>query len=135
MDGRENYEVRSAKTPTVACFAILALLAATLAAAADVSPGTTSSSPAQQSNRNKSMGKNLPNFGEATTTLYRGGQPSKGGFRILARMGINIVVDLRGSRASERKIVTHLGMQYVALPWHSSFPKDTYFPNFLTFCG
>ena len=44
-----------------------------------------------------------------------GGQPSKGGFRILAEMGVNIVVDLRGSRDSERKIVTYLGMQYVAL--------------------
>ncbi len=74
MVGRENYEVRSGKTPTVGCFAILALLAATLSAAADVYPGATSSSPAQQSNLNKSMRKNLPNFGEATTTLYRGGQ-------------------------------------------------------------
>ena len=78
------------------------------------------------------MRQDLPNFGEATTTLYRGGQPSKRGFRILANMGINIVVDLRGSRDSERKIVTHLGMQYVALPWHCSFPKDKVFAQFLT---
>ena len=93
---------------------------------------TTSSSPAQHSRQTKSMGKNLPNFGEATTTLYHGGQPSKRGFRILAKMGVNIVVDLRGSRASERKIVTHLGMQYVALPWQCSFPKDKTFAQFLT---
>ena len=92
---------------------------------------TTSSSPAQHSRQNKSMRENLPNFGEATTTLYRGGQPSKRGFRILAKMGVNIVVDLRGSRDSERKIVTHLGMQYVALPWHCSFPKDKTFAQFL----
>ena len=63
--------------------------------------------------------------------LYRGGQPSKGGFRILAEMGVNIVVDLRGSRDSERKIVTHLGMQYVALSWQCSFPKDKTFAQFL----
>ncbi len=93
---------------------------------------TTSSSPAQHSRQNKSMHKNLPNFGEATTTLYRGGQPSRRGFRILANMGVNIVVDLRGSRDSERKIVTHLGMQYVALPWQCSFPKDKTFAQFLT---
>jgi protein tyrosine phosphatase (PTP) superfamily phosphohydrolase (DUF442 family) len=93
---------------------------------------TTSSSPAQHSRQNKSMRENLPNFGEATTTLYRGGQPSKRGFRILAKMGVNIVVDLRGSRDSERKIVTHLGMQYVALPWQCSFPKDKTFAQFLT---
>jgi len=78
------------------------------------------------------MRKNLPNFGEATTTLYRGGQPSRSGFRILAKMGINIVVDLRGSRDSERKIVRHLGMQYVPLPWHCWFPKDKTFAQFLT---
>src|SRR6202165_5352859 len=93
---------------------------------------TTSSSLAQHSSRNKSMRKNLPNFGEATTTLYRGGQPSKEGFRTLAKMGVNIVVDLRGSRDGERKIVTHLGMQYVAMPWQCSFPKDKTFAQFLT---
>jgi hypothetical protein len=132
MVGRENYEVRSGKTRTVGGFAILALLAATLSAAADVYPGATSSSRAQQSSLSKSMRKDLPNFGEVSTILYRGGQPSKVGFRILAKMGINIVVDLRGSRDSERKIVTHLGMRYVALPWHCSFPRDKVFAQFLT---
>ena len=73
------------------------------------------------------MRKNLANFGEATTTPF---SPPKEGFRILAKMGINIVIDLRGSRDSERKIVTHLGMQYVALPWHCSFPKDKTFAQF-----
>ena len=51
---------------------------------------------------------------------------------MLSKMGIHIVVDLRGSRDSERKIVTRLGMQYVALPWHCSFPKDKIFAQFLT---
>jgi tyrosine-protein phosphatase SIW14 len=78
------------------------------------------------------MRKNLPNFGEASTTLYHGGQPSKTGFHMLAKMGVNIVVDLRGNRDSERKIVTHLGMQYVAIPWQCSFPKDRVFAEFLT---
>jgi tyrosine-protein phosphatase SIW14 len=77
------------------------------------------------------MRKNLPNFGEVSTTLYRGGQPSKTGFHMLAKMGVNIVVDLRGNRESERKIVTHLGMQYVAMPWRCSFPKDKVFAEFL----
>jgi hypothetical protein len=53
------------------------------------------------------MHNNLPNFGEASTTLYHGGQPSKTGFHMLAKMGVNIVVDLRGNRDDERKIVTH----------------------------
>ena len=119
-------------TRTVGCFAILVLLAATLSSAADMYPGAKASSPAHRSSPNKSMRKNLPNFGEATTTLYHGGQPSKRGFGILAKMGVNMVVDLRGSRDSERKIVTHLGMQYVALPWHCWFPKDEIFAQFLT---
>jgi tyrosine-protein phosphatase SIW14 len=123
--------VRGGLIRTVGCFAALTLLAATLSTTADEYPGTNSSSPAQQSSPDKSMRKNLPNFGEATTNLYRGGQPSNAGFRILANKGINIVVDLRGSRDSERKIVTHLGMQYVALPWRCSFPKDKVFAQFL----
>lgn len=51
---------------------------------------------------------------------------------MLAKMGINMVVDLRGSRDSERRIVTGLGMQYVAIPWRCSFPKDKVFAQFLT---
>jgi tyrosine-protein phosphatase SIW14 len=113
-------------------FATLALLAATLSATANVYPESNSSSLALPSSRNESMRKNLPNFGEATPTLYRGGQPSKEGFRTLAKMGVNIVVDLRGSRDSERRIVTNLGMQYVPMPWQCSFPKDKTFAQFLT---
>ncbi|HTG30397.1 MAG TPA: hypothetical protein VK818_19445 [Methylomirabilota bacterium] len=95
-------------------------------------PGENASPSTQHSSPNKSMRKNLPNFGEASTTLYHGGQPSKTGFHMLAKMGVNIVVDLRGNRDSERKIVTHLGMQYVAIPWQCSFPKDRVFAEFLT---
>jgi protein tyrosine phosphatase (PTP) superfamily phosphohydrolase (DUF442 family) len=119
-------------TRTVGCFAILVLLAAPLSSAADLYPGAKASSSAHRSSPNKSMRKNLPNFGEATTTLYHGGQPSKRGFGILAKMGVNMVVDLRGSRDSERKIVTHLGMQYVPIPWHCWFPRDEIFAQFLT---
>jgi tyrosine-protein phosphatase SIW14 len=86
---------------------------------------------AETSRQSESMRKNLPNFSEATPTLYRGGQPTKRGFNMLAKMGINIVIDLRGSRNSERRIVTHLGMQYVAMPWHCPFPRDKTFAQFL----
>jgi tyrosine-protein phosphatase SIW14 len=117
---------------TIVCFAILALLPATFSAIADVHPGANSSSPARHPSRKKTASKDLPNFAEVTPALYRGGQPSKSGFRILANKGINIVVDLRGSRDSERRVVTHLGMQYVPMPWHCSFPKDKTFAQFLT---
>src|ERR1700682_786362 len=72
----------------------------------------------------KSMRHALPNFGHPTTTLYRGGQPSKEGFRRLSKMGIDIVVDLRGNRDGERKLVTSLGMRYVPMRWWCSRPHD-----------
>jgi len=73
----------------------------------------------------------VPNFGKVTDTLYRGAQPTNDGFANLSKLGINIVVDLRGS-AGERGIVTKLGMKYVALPWHCFNPKDEQFAKFLT---
>jgi tyrosine-protein phosphatase SIW14 len=112
---------------------IAAVLAAALLATADVYSAANASHPSsKQSSADKSMRKNLPNFGEATTTLYRGGQPSREGFRTLAKMGISIVVDLRGNREGERKIVTSLGMEYVPMPWFCSRPKDKTFAQFLT---
>jgi tyrosine-protein phosphatase SIW14 len=74
----------------------------------------------------------VPRFGEVTPTLYRGGQPNQEGFSNLAGMGINIVVDLRGSRVSERRLVTGLGMRYVPLHWQCFSPRDEHFAQFLT---
>lgn len=87
--------------------------------------------------KNHSFGQPLkiagvPNAGEVTPTLYRGGQPSTAGFKALKGLGINLVVDLRGSRKNEREQVTKLGMQYVSIPWHCPFPKDDVFARFLT---
>ena len=76
--------------------------------------------------------KLIPDFVEVTPTLYRGAQPRKHGFEALAKMGVQIVVDLRGDRKGERKEVTRLGMQYVPLHWQCSFPKDRVFAEFLT---
>src|ERR1700680_4458035 len=76
--------------------------------------------------------KGVPNAGEVTPHLYRGGQPTEQGFEALAKMGIDLVVDLRGSRESERERVTKLGMQYAAIPWHCPFPRDDAFASFLT---
>jgi protein tyrosine phosphatase (PTP) superfamily phosphohydrolase (DUF442 family) len=133
MFGQTTFRVRGLTTRAVSCFASLALLAAALLTAAGEYPGANASPPTQHSSPDKSMRKNLPNFGEASTTLYHGGQPTKTGFHMLEKMGVNIVIDLRGNRESERKIVTHLGMEYVAMPWQCSFPKDRVFAEFLTF--
>ena len=74
----------------------------------------------------------IPNIAEVTPNLYRGGVPSKQALKTLANMGIKVVVDLRGSDDSEKKEITDLGMQYVALPWHCPFPRDAVFARFLT---
>jgi len=121
--------------PNFLGFAIVVLLAATMcttaqaqqAANAAPSPATTKHSIAR-----KLRLQGVPNFGEVTTNLYRGAQPSKKGFENLAKLGIGIVVDLRGSRESERKEVTKLGMQYVAIPWRCFHPEDKDFSKFLT---
>jgi protein tyrosine phosphatase (PTP) superfamily phosphohydrolase (DUF442 family) len=73
----------------------------------------------------------VPNAGEVTPNLYRGAQPDAKGIQALAHMGVNIVVDLRGSREDERERVNKLGMEYVAIPWHCPFPKDEAFARFL----
>jgi tyrosine-protein phosphatase SIW14 len=74
--------------------------------------------------------KGVPNFGEVTPTLYRGGQPSREGFQILDHMGIGIIVDTGRSKRDEA-LVKRLGMEYVSLPWYCPFPKDKVFARFI----
>ena len=76
--------------------------------------------------------KGVPDFVEVTPTFYRGGQPSRTGFETLQAMGMNLVVDLRGNRDSERREINRMGMEYIALPWHCPFPHDMTFARFLT---
>lgn len=114
---------------------VFAILAGTISMAAQRQEGPSApSAPAGMKHpiASKLTLNGVPDFGEVTPTLYRGGQPTKTGFRNLAKMGINIVVDLRGSRESERKVVTDLGMQYVAFPWRCFRPRDEPFAQFLT---
>ena len=118
-------------TTTVGCFTIPVVLAAASFMGAAPLPTSSSPPPARHIPRIIPQHKDLPNYAEVTTTLYRGGQPSTVGFRSLAKKGINIVVELRGSRDSERRTVNHLGMQYVPMPWKCSFPKDKVFAQFL----
>ena len=76
--------------------------------------------------------KGVPNFGEVTSTLLRGAQPTQEGFKTIADMGVNIVVDARHhGDGSEAREVRALGMQYVAIPWHCASPHDEVFVKFL----
>jgi tyrosine-protein phosphatase SIW14 len=111
------------------------LLAAAMSLAAqERQPPEVPSAPAQAEHTiaRQSTLPGVPRFGEVTPTLYRGGQPNQEGFGNLAAMGINIVVDLRGSRESERRLVTGLGMRYVPMHWQCFSPRDEHFAQFLT---
>jgi tyrosine-protein phosphatase SIW14 len=75
--------------------------------------------------------KGVPNFGEVTPTLYRGGLLNTEGLTALAKMGVKIVVDTHANDVSEEKTVKSLGMEYVAIPWHCPWPRDEVFAKFL----
>jgi tyrosine-protein phosphatase SIW14 len=74
----------------------------------------------------------LPNFAQVSPRLFRGGQPGADGLTALKKMGVSIIVDMRGNKSSHEQIaVEKLGMQYIAIPWHCPFPTDPIFARFL----
>jgi len=74
----------------------------------------------------------IPNFARVSKNLYRGGQPGLSGLAALTKLGVEIVVDLRGGHSdAERAAVTKLGMQYVSIPSHCPFPRDRPWASFL----
>jgi protein-tyrosine phosphatase len=75
--------------------------------------------------------KGIPNFGQVSPHLYRGGLPSGEGLPALKKLGVDIVVDMRGRNKGEEATVKKLGMEYVAIPSHCPFPKDETFAKFL----
>ena len=113
----------------------LILLAATLSVAAQTTKQTIS--PSTQSKAAHTSGhripnKNIPNFGQVTPNLYRGGQPTLEGMEALKKLGVDIVVDMRGGRQeAENKIADKLGMRYISIPSHCPFPTDKPWAQFL----
>lgn len=74
----------------------------------------------------------LPNFGQVSPHLFRGGQPGADGLKALRKMGVSIIVDMRGSKSSHEEVaVKELGMKYISMPWHCPFPSDRTFARFL----
>jgi tyrosine-protein phosphatase SIW14 len=88
-------------------------------------------SPAVRAIGRKLEEKGVPNFGEVTPTLYRGGLLNGTGLKALAKMGVVIVVDTHANDETEEKEAKALGMQYVAIPWHCPWPHDEVFAKFL----
>jgi protein tyrosine phosphatase (PTP) superfamily phosphohydrolase (DUF442 family) len=111
---------------------LLHTLVTLVAFVATAVPQATNTSPTQRTMGSRKHYVGLPNFGEVTPNLFRGGQPGVDGLEALEKMGVSIVVDMRGSKSSHEEIaVSKLGMQYVAIPWHCPFPADPVFARFL----
>jgi len=116
---------------TVCVFLVCLLLAFTMCLrAVSLQTGKDTAPTVERSVGRHLLLEGVPNFGEVTPMLYRGGQPTREGFDRLARMGINIVVDTGRSKRDEKQI-KHLGMRYVSLAWYCPFPKDDVFARFL----
>jgi protein tyrosine phosphatase (PTP) superfamily phosphohydrolase (DUF442 family) len=79
--------------------------------------------------------RGLPNFGQVTENLYRGGQPTAAGLEKLNELGIEIIVNFRDEPErveTERQRVERLGMRYVSIPWRGEDdPKNLQVTEFL----
>lgn len=74
----------------------------------------------------------VPNFGEVTPTLYRGAQPSDKGFQSLAKMGIDVIVDFRGSSLNQEKHeAATRNMKLILLSWDCRHPSSQIAARFL----
>ena len=103
-----------------------------LASLASPQSAQDTSPPTQRSMGSRKHYIGLPNFGEVTPNLYRGGQPGADGLKDLKKIGVSIVVDMRGGHSEhEKRAVEELGMEYVSIPWHCPFPSDEPFVKFL----
>jgi tyrosine-protein phosphatase SIW14 len=78
----------------------------------------------------------VPNAGSVTGTLFRGAQPTGDAFGSLQKLGVNIVVDLRGEGGgvgTEKNAVESHGMRFVSLPWNgASVPSRDELLTFFT---
>jgi protein-tyrosine phosphatase len=117
-------------------FVITLLLASTVRLDGAVPQTTPPKNQEEKSPKTRAIGRKLqekgvPNFGEVTPTLYRGGLLNTEGLKALAKMGVTVVVDTHANDVSEEKTVKSLGMKYVAIPWHCPWPHDEVFAKFL----
>jgi tyrosine-protein phosphatase SIW14 len=115
----------------IICFSFLVAVSLTADSSAPQTKEETQS-PKVRAIGGRLQEKGVPNFGEVTPKLYRGGLLNGTGLKALKKLGIEIVVDTHANDASEEREVRSLGMQYVAIPWHCPWPHDEVFVKFLT---
>jgi protein tyrosine phosphatase (PTP) superfamily phosphohydrolase (DUF442 family) len=61
-------------------------------------------------------------FSSLADGLYRGGQPTAGGFRFLKEKGIKTIINLRAEDNQESEMVQALGMNYIQIPVDQVWP-------------
>jgi hypothetical protein len=112
-------EAGMAKTGVVKAAAVKAavaalLLASTLYLSAGPHQADNSSASVAHSMATRQKVIGISNFSKVSPSLYRGGQPASAGIESLQKMGIGIVVDMRGGRnQSEKAAVQKAGMQAI----------------------
>jgi len=117
---------------TLSTRALTATLILVLVGAARPQSETPSTPSAQHSMGSRKHYVGLPNFGEVTPNLFRGGQPGTDGLETLRKMGVSIDIDMRSTKSShEESVASKLGIEYVSIPWHCPFPSDPVFVRFL----
>ncbi len=98
-----------------------------------LAPQTSFSASAKHAIAIRRAAEGIPNFAEVNPKLYRGGQPNREGMKALKKLGIGVVVDMRGSRnKNEAAAVNEMGMEYFSIPSHCPFPTDKPYARFLT---
>jgi tyrosine-protein phosphatase SIW14 len=115
----------------VSILPILLLFATSVPVGATPPQTTQETPPAVRAIGRRLDEKGVPNFGEVTPTLYRGGLASPTGIKALKKLGMHVIVDTHANDEAEEKTVEGLGMKYVAIPWHCPWPHDEVFAKFL----
>ncbi len=68
--------------------------------------------------------KGLPNLYKVSNTLYRGSQPTRGGFLELKKMGVKTIINLR-EHHTDKKRITRMGFNYFDVPTSTTKPNRT----------
>jgi protein tyrosine/serine phosphatase len=89
----------------------------------------TSPTPKEIAQQERLSVPGIKDFGKVNDFLYRGAQPKPEGIEELKKLGVNVIVDLRGERSGLRKTekehAESLGMTLVSLPGYGwASPKD-----------
>ena len=71
----------------------------------------------------KGVPTSVPNFTKVSDTLYRGGQPTDGGYVELRRLGIKTVLSLRAVSGDESEVADQ-GLEYAHISCKPYHPED-----------